>query len=125
MFFILSLLEARAKKCTKSRWFFGVWENLVFCFRDLLIFGFKKKSQTNLPNGPNGPTQPKCQIMFHKKSPPQDLIRGTFFAKHAMYIVAVLVILFQGFIEIFPLFLNNILTQEINLSCFTSRPLDT
>ena len=31
------LLEARAKKCTKFRWFFGVWENLEICFQDLLI----------------------------------------------------------------------------------------
>ena len=35
---IQPLLEARAKKCTKFHWFFGVWENLVFCFRDLLTF---------------------------------------------------------------------------------------
>ena len=31
-------METRAKKCTKFRWFFGVWANLVFCFRDLLTF---------------------------------------------------------------------------------------
>ena len=37
---IQPLLEARAKKCTKFRGFFGVWENLVFCFRDLLTFTF-------------------------------------------------------------------------------------
>ena len=35
---IQPLLEARAKKCTKFRWFFGVWENLIFCFRNLLTF---------------------------------------------------------------------------------------
>ena len=31
-------LEARAKKCTKFCWFFGGWENLVFCFWYLLTF---------------------------------------------------------------------------------------
>ena len=35
---IQPLSEARAKECTKFRWFFGVWENLVFCFQDLLTF---------------------------------------------------------------------------------------
>ena len=35
---IYPLLEARAKKCTKFCWFFGGWENLVFCFRYLLTF---------------------------------------------------------------------------------------
>ena len=28
----------QVEKCTKFRWFFGVWENLVFCFQDLLTF---------------------------------------------------------------------------------------
>ena len=37
-FLIQPLLETRAKKCTKFLWFFGVWENLEFCFRDLLTF---------------------------------------------------------------------------------------
>ena len=32
------LLETRAKIYTKFLWFFGVWENLAFCFRDLLTF---------------------------------------------------------------------------------------
>ena len=35
-------IEDRAKKYTKFRWFFGVWENLVFCFRDLLTFSHRK-----------------------------------------------------------------------------------
>ena len=43
VFLIQPLLEARAKECTKFRWFFGVWENLVFCFRDLLTFSSIKE----------------------------------------------------------------------------------
>ena len=39
IFFLFNhFLKARAKKCTKFCWFFGGWENLVFCFRDLLTF---------------------------------------------------------------------------------------
>ena len=37
-FFDSTTFEYRAKKWTKFRWFFGVWENLVICFRDLLTF---------------------------------------------------------------------------------------
>ena len=44
---IQSLLEARAKKCTKFCWFFGLWENLVFCFRDLLTFSKAQSSKYN------------------------------------------------------------------------------
>ena len=45
---IESLLEARAKKCTKFRWFFGVWANMVFCFRDLLTFSYWEVDTWNL-----------------------------------------------------------------------------
>ena len=38
IFFYSTTFEDGAKKCTKFRWFFGGWENLVFCFRYLLTF---------------------------------------------------------------------------------------
>ena len=37
-FFIQPLLQTSAKNCTTFCWFLGVWENLVFCFCDLLTF---------------------------------------------------------------------------------------
>ena len=42
---------ARAKKCTKFHWFFGGWENLVFCFRYLLTFSnfFPNETLTSCP----------------------------------------------------------------------------
>ena len=35
------LLEAKAKKCKKFRWFFGVWEDRIICFWYLLTFRTK------------------------------------------------------------------------------------
>jgi hypothetical protein len=32
------ILEARAKKCEKFRWFFGICEDKIILFRDLLTF---------------------------------------------------------------------------------------
>ena len=49
-------LEARAKKCENFHWFFGVWEDQIICFRDLLIllikFRYSEKAtklEWNLP----------------------------------------------------------------------------
>ena len=39
-FCFIYFLVARAKNCSKFRWFFGVWEKLVFCFWDLLTFKY-------------------------------------------------------------------------------------
>ena len=38
IFLIRPLLEARAEKCKKFRWFFGVWEDKSICFWYLLTF---------------------------------------------------------------------------------------
>ena len=41
IFMIWPLLEAWAKKCEKFCWFFGVWEDKIICFRNLLTFNFR------------------------------------------------------------------------------------